>query len=282
MTWGPELAPSLLAALLVALYVKRWLTVRRSPDRAHAPAWRLASFVSGGLTLMVAQGNPVDGLGDYLFVMHMVQHLLLLDVFPLLLLFGLNRVLMRPITRRVLWIERRVGFLASPWFGLVAYTLGMWIWHVPALYDAASRSPTVHLFEHMTFTSIGLLYWWHLLRPIPGRDRMTAMAPMAYMGITKVTVGLLGMALTFAPKAIYAFYVDQPTYWGLSAIADQGMAGALMATEQVLIMGVAFGVLFIRGLRESEQQALREERLMDLSVGRPAGTDDSSRGQGRA
>lgn len=263
-TWGPELAPTLLASLLIAVYLKRWVTVRRSTDRAHAPLWRLVAFVLGGLTLVVAQGNPIDGLGDYLLVMHMVQHLLLLDIFPLLLLFGLNRVLMRPITRRILWIERRIGFLASPWFGLAAYTLGMWFWHVPALYNAASRSPTVHLLEHMTFTAIGFLYWWHLLRPIPGRDRMTSMAPMAYMGITKVTVGLLGMALTFAPRALYDFYADQPTYWGLSAIADQGMAGALMATEQVLIMGVAFGVLFIRGLREAEQQALREERLMDL------------------
>ncbi|MDO9410751.1 cytochrome c oxidase assembly protein [Patulibacter sp.] len=263
VTWGPELAPLLLAAILWGVYIRRWITVRRSPDRRHAPIWRLVSFFSGGLVLVVAQGNPIDGLGDYLLVMHMVQHLLLLDVFPLLLLFGLNRVIMRPITRRVQWIEQRIGFLATPWFGLVGYTLGMWIWHVPALYNAASEHTTVHLLEHMTFTAVGFLYWWHLLRPIPGRDRMTAMGPMAYMGVTKVTVGLLGMALTFAPKALYDFYSDQPTYWGLSAVADQGMAGALMATEQVLIMGVAFGVLFMRGLRESEQQAVREERLMD-------------------
>ena len=262
-SWGPELAPLILAALLWAVYVRRWVAVRRSPDRVHAPIWRLVCFVSGGLVLVIAQGNPIDELGDSLLVMHMVQHLLLLDVFPLLLLFGLNRVIMRPITRRVIYIERRIGFLAAPWFGLVGYTLGMWIWHVPALYNAASENTTVHLLEHMTFTAVGFLYWWHLLRPIPGRERMTAMGPMAYMGVTKVTVGLLGMALTFAPKALYDFYADQPTYWGLSAVADQGMAGALMATEQVLIMGVAFGVLFIRGLRESEQQAVREERLMD-------------------
>nr|WP_246852147.1 cytochrome c oxidase assembly protein [Patulibacter sp. SYSU D01012] len=246
-----------------AVYVRRWITVRRSGDRANASVWRLVSWVSGGLVLVVAQGNPIDGLGDHLLVMHMTQHLLLLDVMPLLLLFGLNRVIMRPITRRVLWIEQRIGFIAHPLFGLAAYTLGMYVWHIPALYDAASRHDTVHLFEHMTFTGVGFLYWWHLLRPIPGRERMTAMGPMGYMGVTKVTVGLLGMALTFAPKALYGFYADQPAYWGLSPVADQAMAGALMATEQVLIMGVAFGVLFIRGLREAEQQAQREERLLD-------------------
>jgi putative membrane protein len=263
VNWGLELAPVIMASILLAVYLRRWVTVRRTGDRKGASVWRLASWISGCLVLVIAQGNPIDELGEYLLVMHMVQHLLLLDVFPLLILFGLNRVLMRPITRRVQWIEQRLGFIARPWFGLVAYTLGMWLWHAPALYNAAAEHSSVHLLEHMTFTGVGFLYWWHLLRPIPSRDRMTAMGPMAYMGITKVTVGLLGMALTFAPRAMYSFYADQPNWWGLTPQADQGMAGALMATEQVLIMGVAFGVLFIRGLREAENTARREEKLMD-------------------
>ncbi len=270
VTWGPELAPLLLATFLWVVYVRRWIAVRRSSDRAHAPVWRLVSFVCAGLTIVVAQGNPIDGLGDHLFLFHMIQHLLLLDVFPLFALFGLNRVIMRPITRRVQWLEQRVGFLAKPWFGLVGYTLGMWIWHAPFLYDAAARHDSVHLLEHMTFTTVGFLYWWHLLRPIPTRQRMTSMGPMAYMGVTKVTVGLLGMALTFAPRALYDFYDGQPSWWGLAPTTDQMMSGALMATEQVLIMGVAFGVLFMRGLRESEIQAQREERLMDRAEARAA------------
>jgi cytochrome c oxidase assembly factor CtaG len=270
VTWGPELAPLLLATFLWVVYVRRWIAVRRSSDRAHAPVWRLVSFVCAGLTIVVAQGNPIDGLGDHLFLFHMIQHLLLLDVFPLFALFGLNRVIMRPITRRVQWLEQRIGFLAKPWFGLVGYTLGMWIWHAPVLYNAAARHDSVHLLEHMTFTTVGFLYWWHLLRPIPTRQRMTSMGPMAYMGVTKVTVGLLGMALTFAPRALYDFYDDQPAWWGLAPTTDQMMSGALMATEQVLIMGVAFGVLFMRGLRESELQAQREERLMDRAEARAA------------
>jgi putative membrane protein len=263
INWGVEPAPVIMASILLAVYLRRWVTVRRSGDHKGASVWRLVSWISGCLVLVIAQGNPIDELGEYLLVMHMTQHLLLLDIFPLLILFGLNRVLMRPITRRVQWLEQRLGFIARPWFGLVAYTLGMWLWHVPAFYNAAAESSGVHLLEHMTFTAVGFLYWWHLLRPIPSRDRMTAMGPMAYMGITKVTVGLLGMALTFAPRAMYSFYTDQPDWWGLTPQADQAMAGALMATEQVLIMGVAFGVLFIRGLREAETAARREEKLMD-------------------
>jgi len=279
VSWSLELAPSIMAALLVAVYVRRWRAVRRSPDRDQAPVWRLASWISGALVLVVAQGNPIDELGDYLFAMHMVQHVLLLDVMPLLLLFGLNRVIMRPITRRVQWIEQRLGWFASPIFGIVLYTLGMWVWHVPALYDAALDNPTVHLLEHMTFTAIGFIYWWHVLRPIPTRKRLTGMGPVAYMAATKVSVGVLGVALTFAPTTMYDAYADEPSWWGMSPSIDQATGGAIMATEQVLIMGVAFGFLFIRGLRESELKAQREERLLDrreaLAAGRALPEDDA-------
>ncbi|MGE4426595.1 MAG: cytochrome c oxidase assembly protein [Solirubrobacteraceae bacterium] len=262
ISWSLQVAPTLMAAFLVAVYVRRWVTVRRSPDRAQAPVWRLVSWVSGALVLVIAQGDPIDGLGDYLLSMHMVQHLLLLDVMPLLLLFGLNRVLMRPITRRVQWIEQRLGWLASPMFGVILYTAGMWVWHVPWLYDGAARHDSLHLLEHMTFTGVGFIYWWHLLRPIPSRERLTGMGPVAYMAVTKVTVGILGVALTFAPTSMYTFYDDNKAWWGMTPSIDQATAGAIMASEQVLIMGIAFGVLFIRGLQESELQARREERIL--------------------
>ena len=86
----------------------------------------------------------------------------------------------------------------------------MWVWHVPALYDAALRHPFVHVLEHTFFMTAGLLYWWHLLSPIRTRLRLSGMGPVVYMLSTKLLVGLLGIGLTFAPDALYAFYKDQP------------------------------------------------------------------------
>lgn len=276
ISWEIAVPSLTVAAVLCGVYVRRWSAVRRSGDRSNAPVWRLACWCSGAAMLVVALSDPLDGLRERLFVFHMTQHLLLLDAMPLLLLFGLNRVLMRPLTRRISRVERRLGPLARPWFGLLAYTAGMWVWHAPLLYDAANRYAGVHLLEHTTFISIGTLYWWHLLRPVPSRDRMTNLGPMAYMGATKVIIGLLGMALTFLPRGLYAFYDGQPAWWGLDSMTDQMMAGSLMASEQVLIMGLAFGVLFIRGLRESEKQALREERLLDLRAAEAAAAADAA------
>ena len=77
----------------------------------------------------------------------------------------------------------------------------------------------------------------------------------------KLLVGLLGIALAFAPTVIYPFYAHQPHYWGLSPLEDQMMAGLVMALEQSLVMGVALVWLFVQMLNESERAAQRAERF---------------------
>jgi len=111
INWGVEPAPVIMAGILLAVYVRRWTTVRRSGDHKGAPVWRLASWIAGCLTLVIAQGNPIDELGEYLLVMHMTQHLLLLDIFPLLILFGLNRVLMRSLNTTILGVLPVIAIL---------------------------------------------------------------------------------------------------------------------------------------------------------------------------
>ena len=90
------------------------------------------------------------------------------------------------------------------------YVALMWLWHVPALYDAALESRLVHVLEHVCFLSVGLLYWWHLLSPIRSRLRRPAWARSSTCSSTKLAVGLLGIGLTFAPDALYDFYDSAP------------------------------------------------------------------------
>src|SRR5688500_17338901 len=89
------------------------------------------------------------------------------------------------------------------------------------------------------------------------------MDPVVYMLSTKLAVEQLGIALTFAPEALYDFYESQPGIWGLSPTEDQAAAGAIMALEQSIIMGIALAYLFIRALEESEREQQRAEALED-------------------
>lgn len=263
-SWTFEPGAILLIAVLGGLYLPRWFRVRRDDGPRAAPVWRLVAFVTGLLTLVVALLSPVDRLGEQAFVMHMFQHVLLLDVAPVALVAGLTKVLLRPATRRLHALERAAGPLWHPATAVALYVLLMWVWHVPALYDAALRADAVHVLEHVSFFSIGALYWWHLLSPV--RSRVAAahgMGPVVYMLTTKVLVGLLGILITFAPGTLYATYRDGAPIWGLDAGADQALAGALMALEQSLVMGIALAYLFIRALGESEREEQRAERLAD-------------------
>ncbi len=248
-------------AALALLYIVGWRRGRATGSR-HKPGFgRLSLFALGLLTILAALVSPIDGLGDQLIVMHMVQHILLLDIAPILLILGLNKVLLRPATRRVQALERRAGYLSHPAFAVLCYVGFMWAWHTPAMYDAALGNTTVHAFEHLCFAAAGTLYWWHLLSPIRNRHRLTGLGPVGYMVSTKLLVGLLGIVLAFAPASFYPFYQHHPHYWGLSPAEDQSMAGLAMALEQSVVMGIALVVVFVQMLTESEREAQRQERF---------------------
>jgi putative membrane protein len=261
ITWSLEPAVLLGVVALGALYLTGWRRARRPGERHPPGVGRLVLFTCGLLAVLVALVSPLDGLSQQLMVMHMVQHILLLDVAPILMILGLTKVLLRPATRRLQMIERRAGWLAHPAFAVLAYAGLMWLWHLPAMYDAALRNSGVHALEHICFAAAGGLYWWHVLSPIRSRMRLGGLGPIMYMVSTKLLVGILGIVLAFAPSALYSFYVHHPHYWGLTAANDQSLAGLTMALEQSIVMGVALVALFVQMLSESEREAQRAERF---------------------
>lgn len=263
LSWTLEPGVLIGVALVGAAYVRRWWHVRTGDSprpAADAPVWRLCSFLGALFFTLAALVSPVDALADQLFFMHMIQHVLLLDVVPILAILGFTKVILRPVTRAISDLERRAGPFASPVFAVILYIAVIWVWHIPAAYDLALRHSVVHVLEHITFLLAGSLYWWHLLSPIRARLRLDGLGPVAYMGSTKLFVGALGMGLAFAPTALYAYYEHHARVWGLSAHDDQSIAGIVMAVEQSLVMGVALVVLFMRALAESEREQQRRER----------------------
>ncbi len=279
-TWTFEPTVLLGVAVLGLLYLRGWRRARR-PGEPHPPGYgRLALFSGGLLVVLIALVSPLDGFADQLMVLHMGQHILLLDLAPILLILGLTKGVLRPITRRLHTIERRalgladrsasglaksVGarvilLLAHPAFAIVLYAGLMWLWHIPHMYDLALRYPNLHPLEHVCFSVAGGTYWWHLLSPIRNRWRLGGLGPIVYMVVTKLLVGILGVVLAFAPSALYPFYEHHQHYWNLTAQQDQSLAGVAMALEQSVVMGAALVYLFVRMLDESERDAQRDER----------------------
>ena len=272
--WAP--APlALLAILLYAgIYAWRFRAARRevrrvTPEgRPRGAGWPQAlAFGAGLLALAGALATPLDGLGeDYLFSAHMAQHILLGDFAPALMLLGLSRVIMRPATRRLQRVERALGPFAHPVTGLVLWLGLIYLWHVPALYEAAIESPAVHALEHASFFVAGTAVWWPLIQPVPMRRRMTGLWPFAYIGTAKLGLAFLGLWLTWSNTVTYDYYETVPRIWGLSPVEDQNVGGAMMMVEQSLVLVTAFVVLFLRMLTQSEEEQLRRERLEDAAA----------------
>jgi len=272
IVWLPD--PTRLAplAVLVAVYVRRFGRARREAGGRGSGPRQAAFFAAGMLALLIALVSPIDALGeDYLFAAHMLQHVLLGDIAPALLLLSLSRVILRPATRRLMRVEKALGPLASPWTGIGIWLFLMYLWHVPAMYDAALTHPVVHLLEHTAFFSAGLMVWWPIVQPVPMRRRLTGMQTLAYIATAKVGLAALGLYLTWSSGVLYDYYESVPRVWGLTAIGDQNTGGAIMMVEQSLTFVIGLVFLFSRMLSDSEVAERRKEALEDRVAGAASG-----------
>jgi putative membrane protein len=153
-TWSLNV-PALVAVTLAGgAYAWRLRDLRRAPsprsgDRPAHDTLRALAFAAGLAVVLLALVSPIDRLGEErLFTAHMVQHLLLADLAPILLLVGLSRAFLRPAVRRLRPLEERLGPLAHPAVALALYVGLMWLWHVPAVYELALDHAWAHALEH--------------------------------------------------------------------------------------------------------------------------------------
>jgi cytochrome c oxidase assembly factor CtaG len=264
--------PAVLAplSLLAGIYIWRFRQARREAGGRGAGVVQAAFFAGAMVALLAALVSPIDGLGeDYLFSAHMVQHVLLGDIAPLLLLLALSRVIMRPATRRLTGIERALGPFASPATGIFLWLALIYVWHIPALYDAATEHAGLHLVEHVSFLVAGVALWWPLIQPVPMRRRLTGLQPLGYIGAAKAGLAALGLYLAWSTTVLYPYYEQTPRIWGLSPIEDQNVGGVIMMVEQSLTLVLVMVALFVRMLVQSEEEQRRRERLEEAEAARP-------------
>ena len=238
-SWSAPFGPTAAAVLLGVVYVRGWRRLSRlRPTRF--PRWRLAAFLSGLASFWMAVASPLDALSGWILTAHMAQHLLLMLLAPPLLLLGapelpLLRGLPRAFVRDVLSpvlaassVQRLGRVLTQPATGLAAMTAAMWGWHVPAAYELALASPRWHEVEHATFLLAGILFWWPVVLPWPSRRQWPAWTTPLYLLAGDVANTALAATLTFSDRLLYPSYAVAPHLFGLTALADQSLAGLLM------------------------------------------------------
>jgi cytochrome c oxidase assembly factor CtaG len=228
-------------------------------SRVRVPRLEMAAFLSGWCVLVIALLSPIATISEALFSMHMGQHELLMLIAAPLITLG------RPLVP-MLWafpfrLRRRLkggGGLAPTWARItspavvfILHALALWVWHLPALYQAAVLDDRVHALQHVMFTGTACLFWWGLLRGRYGR--LGYGAAVFYVFATAMHSGGLGALITFATAPIYPLYVQRAAP-GVDPLVDQQLAGLLMWIPAGAILTMFGLALLSAWLGEAERR----------------------------
>ena len=257
-----QLAPLALVALA---YARRARTLSRRG--APLPTARVVSFSVGIALAFLALASPVHSLGERLFTFHMVQHLLLGDLAALAVVAGLTGPLLRPVL--AIGAVERLRALAHPLLALPLWGANLLAWHLPPLYEAALAHDAVHALQHVLFFSLGALMWAPVVEVLPGPMWFGTAAKFGYVVTVRMLTTVLANVFFWAGTVFYATYEREERLLGLSPLADQATAGAVMMIEGSLVTLGALAWLFLKLWREGElRQELLERGLDAASVHR--------------
>jgi cytochrome c oxidase assembly factor CtaG len=265
-------------ALVAALYLRRARTLARS--RHPVPQWRRASFLTG-LALIAASLTALGSVSDELLSAHMIEHLLVGDLAALLLVLGLTGPLLAPVLRIRLF--ERLRALTHPAVAFPLWAVDLYVWHLPALYEAALRNAGVHALQHAMFLACGVNMWMCLFGPLPTPSWFGNLGRLIYIVGVRLTGAVLGNLFLWSGTVFYPFYLHGDAAHHLSPLADQNLAGAVMMVEGSVLTLCLFCWLFLRAARESEE---RQELLdyasthgLELSETRAARAVAAGRGE---
>jgi cytochrome c oxidase assembly factor CtaG len=267
--WSPAWALDGAGLAGVCLYL--WGTSRAT---RRWPLRRTASFVSGVGVVLVASQSGVDTYDERLLTAHMVQHMLLLLVAPLLLLEGRPVILALNALRgdrrgALMRFLARTRPLLGPLVCLAVFSVALIVTHVPVFYEATLRDPLLHDAEHTLFLVAGLMFWWPLLDGDPApAHRLGGMGRFVYLLAAMPAMALVGAYLNRAPSLVYAGYAAPARALGVSAVSDQQQAGAIMwVGGSSLMIAVGLRMAMASMMLEDRRQAARERHAMPAAAG---------------
>lgn len=292
LSWNWQIEVIIVLLISGTLFTRGWWRLRRRTFRRVnlvryqsrwrlAVRWRLVSYWVGLLFITLALLSPIDPLGQQLFFMHMIQHLLLIMLAPPLLLianpmpfvlWGLPDGLRLRVGRFLAWLLRKDApfrktllFLTTPGLLWMFWVIALFAWHDPGLYNAALEVGWVHDAEHLTFFLSSMLLWWNVTNAGPRVHKKISL--LGRIGLLIATVPpnmLLGVILSFA-EPIYTYYESVPRLWGIGIKTDQQIGGVIMWVPGSMMYVLAALVLIAR-LLSGEEQVKLTRRVQPTAV----------------
>jgi putative membrane protein len=216
------------------------------------------SFVVGVLILWGASDWPIHDISEeYLYSVHMLQHMMLSYFMPPLMLLATPSWLFHAIigdgrARRV------VRFLSTPIVAGLLFNIVVIVTHIPDLVNRSVSNGPLHYSLHVVLVATALFMWM----PICGPERSYQIGyggKMIYLFLMSVVPTVPAAWLALADGVVYKHYDIPVRVFGWSVTADQQLAGAAMKSGGTIFLWSIIVFIFFRRFSKgfSEEQSYR-------------------------
>lgn len=264
----PEVWVLVIGLVIAFVYTVRVLGPKVAPKGKVISRNQITVFTVMILLLWLASDWPMHDIAEeYLYSVHMVQHMVLVYIVPPLALLATPEWLFRLLigngrTYKV------VRFLTRPVVGVIVYNTTLMITHIPQIVNRSAAGGPLHYSLHVLIVTTSLMFWTPVCGPI--REwRMSDGAKMIYLFGTSLIPTIPAGWLTFAEGPVYKHYNTLVRVGGINVLSDQQAAGGIMKLGGSTIMWSIIIYIFFKRFMGSfykEQAYTHDDKMPDIEV----------------
>ncbi|MFG2343217.1 cytochrome c oxidase assembly protein [Streptomyces phaeochromogenes] len=274
LAWSPD--PFFLVACLLGLALYGWGVVRLVRRGDAWPVGRTVSFVVGVLSVMLVLCTGLNDYGMVMFSVHMVQHMVISMLSPILILLGAPITLAlralptagrdRKGPRELLLMflhSRLMKVVTHPAFTIPLFIASLYALYFTPIFDFLMGSKTGHIAMMCHFLAVGLVFFWPIMGVDPGPHRPGYLMRMLELFAGMPFHAFFGIALMMASEPMVETYKNPPASLGIDALADQTAAGGIAWAFSEIPSVLVLLALLYQWHRSEERQARRMDRAAD-------------------
>ncbi|MFQ6142583.1 cytochrome c oxidase assembly protein [Streptomyces seoulensis] len=274
LEWSTD--PFFLVACLLGLALYGWGVVRLRRRGDSWPVGRTIAYVVGVLTVLLVMCTGLNDYGMVMFSVHMVQHMVISMLSPILILLGTPVTLSLralPVAGRgrkgprelllALLHSRYMRIVTHPAFTIPMFVASLYALYFTPLFDFLMGSRAGHIAMMVHFLAVGVAFFWPIMGVDPGPHRPGYLMRMLELFAGMPFHAFFGIALMMGSTPMVKTFENPPASLGIDALADQSAAGGIAwAFSEVPSVLVLLALLF-QWYRSEQRQAKRKDRAAD-------------------
>lgn len=274
LQWSAD--PFFLVACLLGLGLYVWGVVRLRRRGDAWPVGRTVSYVAGVLSIALMMCTGLNDYGMVMFSVHMVQHMVISMLSPILILLGApvtlalralpvagkGRTGLRELLLALLH-SRYMRIITHPAFTIPLFIASLYALYFTPVFDFLMGSKTGHVAMMVHFLAVGVVFFWPIIGVDPGPQRPGYLMRMLELFAGMPFHAFFGIALMMASEPMVETFKNPPASLGIDALSDQNYAGGIAwAFSEVPSVLVLIALLF-QWYGSEQRQAKRTDRAAD-------------------